>query len=88
MQQISAKKKPTTRLDMTRLGKKIHWESCKILKVDHSNKWYMLKSESFLENKTKKILWDFENQTDQLNPAKTPDVVIFNKTKKRESDEY
>ena len=41
-------------------GKLIHWEFCQRFKFDHSDKCYMHKPESLLENKTHKILWDFE----------------------------
>ena len=38
------------------VGKVIHMELCKKLKVDHTTKWYMHKQESVLENETHKIL--------------------------------
>ena len=38
----------------------------------------MLNPESVLENKTNKILWDFEIQTDHLISASRPDLVIVN----------
>ena len=41
----------------------------------------MHKSESILEN-AKKILWDFEIQTDHLTPARRPDLVLINKKNK------
>ena len=31
------------------------------------------------ENATHKLLWDFNIQTDQLIPARTPDLIIINK---------
>ena len=37
----------------------IHWELCKKLQVDHTNKWYMNNPESALEDKIQKIIWDF-----------------------------
>ena len=37
-----------------------------------------------LENDTHKLQWDFNIQTDHLNPARRPDLIIINK-KKRES---
>ena len=40
--------------------KEIHWELCKKLKFDHTNKWYKQNPESAQENETQKILWDFE----------------------------
>ena len=38
--------------------------------------------ESFLEEKTHKILWDFEIQTDHLISARQPDLEIVNKKEK------
>ena len=38
------------------VGKVIHWESCKKLKFDHTNKWYMQNTESVLEDETHKAL--------------------------------
>ena len=35
-----------------------------MFEFDHTNKWYMHNPESVLENKTHKILLDFEIQTD------------------------
>ena len=46
------------------VGKLILWESCKKLKFDSTTKWFMQKSEYVLENETRKIIWDFEIQTD------------------------
>ena len=37
------------------VGKGIHWELCKKLKFDHTNKWNMHNPESVLENETHKI---------------------------------
>ena len=36
----------------------------KWLEFDHTDKWYMPKPESVIEDKTHKILWDFEIQMD------------------------
>ena len=49
-----------------RVGKVINRELCKRLKFDDSDKRYMHKPESTLENEAHKILEDFEIQTDQL----------------------
>ena len=65
------------------VGMVIHWELCKKLKFVHTNKWYVYDSESVLENKMHKVLWDFEIQTDLLISARRPYLVIVNK-KKRE----
>ena len=36
-----------------------------------------------LENDTHKLLWDFNRQTEQLIPARRPDLIIINLKKKR-----
>ena len=41
----------------------------------------MPKPETFLENKTHQILWDFEIQTDHPIPARRPDLVVTIKKK-------
>ena len=42
------------------VGKMMHWELCKKLKFDHTNKWNIENPESVQENVTHKFLWDFE----------------------------
>ena len=61
------------------VGKVIHWELCKKLKFDHTNKLYMHNTTSVLENETYKLLKDFEIQTDHLISARRPDLIIINK---------
>ena len=34
------------------MGKVIHWELCKKMKIDHPNKWYMHNPDSVQENET------------------------------------
>ena len=53
-----AQKECKTRHDW--VGKVIHWEMCKKLKFDHTNKWYMHNPASVLENDTHKLLWDLD----------------------------
>ena len=43
----------------------------------------MHKPESVLENETQKVLCDFKIQTDQLIPARRPDLRIINKKKRK-----
>ena len=71
-----AKKGYKTRHDC--VGKVIHWELCKKLKFDHTNKWYMHNPESVLENETHNHLWDFEIQTDHQISSRRPDLIIIN----------
>ena len=61
------------------LGKVIiHWELCKKLKLDHTNKWYMHNPESVLENKTQTPLRLSDTNGSPLS-NRWPDLV----TKKR-----
>ena len=60
------------------VGKVIHWEMCKKLKFENTNKWYMHNPAPVLENDTHKLLWDFNIQTDHLIPARRPDLIIIN----------
>ena len=57
----------------------IHWELCKKIKFDHTNKWYIHNPESVLDNETHKVLLDFLIQTDHLISARCPDLVIIKK---------
>ena len=52
------------------VGKGICWELRKRMKFDPTTKCHMHKQDSILENKTHKILRDFELQTDYLIPVK------------------
>ena len=38
---------------------------------------------SVLVNETRKLLWDFEIQTDHLISARRPDLIIIKKKKKK-----
>ena len=60
------------------LSKVIHWKMCRKFQFDHTNKWYMHNPAPVLENDSHKLLWDFNMQTDQLIPARGPDLIIIN----------
>ena len=64
------------------VDKGIHWEMCKKLKFELTNKWYMHNPAPLLENTTHKLQWDFNIQTDHLIPARRPDLIIINKKKR------
>ena len=61
------------------VGKILHWELCKKVKFDSTNKWCMYKPECVLENETHEILWDFEIQMDPPIPDKKSDLVMIYK---------
>ena len=64
------------------VGKASHWELCKRLEFHYTNKWYIHKPESILENEMPKILSDFRIRTYHLIPARMPDLVLTNKKKR------
>ena len=76
-----AQKEYKTRLD--RVGKGIYWEMCKKFKFDHTNKWYMHKPASVLENDSHKLLWNLDIQTNLLISAWRPYHIAINNKKKR-----
>ena len=57
----------------------MHLKSYKRLKVDHTDKWYMPKPESLLENEIYIIFWDFEIKIDHLISTRKPYIVLINK---------
>ena len=75
-----AQKEYKTRHDW--VGKVIYWVLNKILKFDHTTKWYLHKPVSDVENETHGILLDFEIQIDHLIPARKPELVLINKKKR------
>ena len=60
----------------------IHWEFCKKLKFDYTNKWYMYNPASVLENDTYKLLRDFGIHTGHLTSARRPNLIIKKKKEK------
>ena len=61
------------------VGMAIHWEMCRKFQFDHKTKWNMHNPAPVLENDSHKVLWDVNIKTDQLIPARTPDLIIINK---------
>ena len=55
------------------MGKVVHRELCKRLKLDYTPNWYMHKPEFVLENEVHKNLREFEMQTDHLGDISTLD---------------
>ena len=65
------------------MDKVIPWESCKKFKFDSTNKCYMHNPESVLENETRKLLLNFEIQTDHRILGRRLDLEIKKKKRKR-----
>ena len=76
-----AQKEYKTRYDC--MGEVTHCELCKKFNFDHTNKWYIHNPVSALKNEILKILWDFEIQIDNQNPARGLDQMIIYKKKKK-----
>ena len=57
--------------------KMIHWELCKNLKFHYTDKYYIHKSESVLENETYKILWDYLIQMNRPYLARKPNLIVM-----------
>ena len=54
----------------------VNCELCKRLKFNNTNKWYLPKIDSVLENDTHKILGYFEKQTDYLISVSRLDMAV------------
>ena len=65
------------------VGKRIHWEMCKIANIHTTSKWYEHQPDTVVENDNHKILWDFDVQTDHIIEARRPDLIIINKEEKK-----
>ena len=65
------------------VGKVIHWDMCKKLKFDNTNKWYMHNPAPVIKNNAHKLQWDYDIQTDHRISARRPDLTIINKKKKK-----
>ena len=61
------------------LGKIVHWKLARKCNFEAGDKWYEHESESVLENKDYKILWDFSIQIDHVIEAQRPDLVVVKK---------
>ena len=62
-------------------GRKIHCRVCRKIGFDVNEKWHEHEQENVVENDSWKILWDVAIQTDYVNEARRPDMVIIGKTK-------
>ena len=56
---------------------------CKKFKFNNTARWNIYKPEVILENKTHRILWDFEIKTEHLSSDRRPELEIAKKKKKK-----
>ena len=59
----------------------LHMTLCRKYSLEVSEKWYQHKVDSVVENKSLKIQWDFNIQTDQEIKHRRPGIVVVNKEK-------
>ena len=62
-----------------RIAHVIRWQLCKAHDIEHAEKWYDHKPEKGSGNKTMKILWGINIQTDKVLENPRPDIVVFDK---------
>ena len=61
----------------------IHWDICRKHGLEHQSKWYEHIPETVVENEEVKVLWDMNIQTDKVIAANKPDIVVFEKLKRK-----
>ena len=61
------------------VGRRIHWEICRVNSIHVKSRWYKHQPEAVIENESCKILWDFTVQTDHFITARRPDVIFIDK---------
>ena len=76
-----AQKEYKTRHEL--LGKVIHWELCKNLKVDHTDKCYIHNQEAVQENEVHNLFWDFEKPKEPPNLGQMTRPYNDHKKKKK-----
>ena len=61
------------------VGRRVHWDVCKMYGIEVNDKWYQHEPVSVIENDKCKILWDFTVQTDHIIQARRPDMIFIDK---------
>ena len=61
------------------VGRRVHWEVCKIYGIEVRDRWYEHDAIPLTENGRCKIIWDFNIQTDHVIQARRPDMIVINK---------
>ena len=61
------------------VGRRVHWEVCRMYGIEVKGKWYEHDAAPVAENDRCKILWDFNIQTDHVIQARRPDMIVINK---------
>ena len=65
-----------------------HWQMCNVYGYERAERWYENKLEPVLENDERKILWDFQIQTDYQLEYNQPDLVVLDKENKGMCHEF
>ena len=65
------------------MGKPVHQKICRKKALYVPKKWYAHKHLICTENKSFKILWYFNAQTDHIIEHRGPDVIIVDKTNRK-----
>ena len=65
------------------VARAVHWGICKAYDVEVSKSYWKHEPPDVVETQSVKILWDFEIQTDHHIPARRPDIVVRDKSRKK-----
>ena len=72
-----AQKEYKTRHDT--VAKKIHWDLCRKNGLEHAERWYEHVPEGAIENEEVKVLWDINDQCDNVIEVRRPDIIVIYK---------
>ena len=61
------------------IGKEVHWNLFKKNRLKHTEKWYEHVLEGAVENEEENMLWDINVQSDNVNEARRPDIILIDK---------
>ena len=70
------------------MGKIRHCDICRKKGLNVPQTWYVHKLLPCTENASFKILWDFNIQTDNIVQHRRPDMIIIDKTSKKDQIIY
>ena len=61
------------------VAKKVHWDIYKKNRLEHMEKWYEHVPEGTVENEEVKVLWNIDDQCDNVMEARRPDIILIDK---------
>ena len=65
------------------VAKKVHWDIYKKNRLEHMEKWYEHVPEGTVENEEVKVLWNIDDQCDNVMEARRPDIILIDKKERK-----